>query len=250
MKKHLSVFGLIARHSFYKILLLLLAMCGIELFVFQRRLSAARELYEVLGSFPRPESLITSSGVGMGFMIAFVLIFLLLCLTAGGYNTRTGYTVSRLLINERHFYFWGVLYYAAMLLALWAAQALTVFFMSMLYEQAAPSALVSAQTVMLGFYRSELLHAILPLEDVGLWVRNLLVLFSLSLTAASFSYLNRRGRFGTSALAAALYAIATFKSEIGDGFYLFSSVLIFVVISFETVYHLWSGGKSDETEEV
>ena len=238
MKKHTSVLGLIARHSFYKILLVFLLLCGAELFLFYRALARAEETYLAIGSFPRPESLISGSGFGILLAVAFFAIFTLLCLTANEYGVKSGYTVRRLSIDERFFYMWCAIYSFIMLFVLWALETVTVYLMCALYVSAAPMELVSHQTVMLAFYRHELMHALLPLADVGLWVRNALLLFSLSLSAANFSYQSRRGRFGFSSLALALYALALFKSGIGDGFRLFSSVLVFIVIVLETIYCL------------
>lgn len=238
MKKQISVLGLIARHSFYKILIVLLLLCGAEIFLFLRALARAEETYLAIGSFPRPESLISGSGFGFLLAVAFFVIFALLCLTANEYGAKSGYTVRRLLIDERFFYVWCVVYSLVMLFILWAVAALTVYFTCALYVSAAPAELVSPQTLMLAFYRHELMHALLPLADAGLWVRNALLLISLSLSAATFSHQSRRGRFGASSLALALYTLALFKSGIGDGFRLFSSVLIFIVVVLETVYCL------------
>ena len=108
MKKQISVLGLIARHSFYKILLVLLLLCVAEIFLFSRALARAEETYLAIGSFPRPESLISGSGFGFLLAAAFFVIFALLCLTANEYGAKSGYTVRRLLIDERFFYVWCV----------------------------------------------------------------------------------------------------------------------------------------------
>ena len=75
MKKHLSVFGFFARSSFFKVLLILLAMCAVEFTFFHFELQDALKAYEVVGSgMPSLERMFMSAATNVYFRVALVLI--------------------------------------------------------------------------------------------------------------------------------------------------------------------------------
>ena len=74
MKKHLSVFGFFARSSFFKVFLILLAMCAVEITFFHFELQDALEAYEVVGSgMPALERMFMRAATNVYFRVALVL---------------------------------------------------------------------------------------------------------------------------------------------------------------------------------
>ena len=78
-------------------------------------------------------------------------------------------------------------------LLLWAAETAILLLLCRLYFLWADPAQLNGQTIFLAFYRSDFLHAVLPLDDRVLWMRNIALTLGLGASAAMFSYRQRRG---------------------------------------------------------
>lgn len=191
MRRYCSVLGLAARCTFWKVLAATLVSCGVEaalLFSTLARWGPERNPLSL-------EGLLFHSRAFLCFGPGLVLICALLALWEGtGSGSQTGYTVRRLRVGEsRLTLLWGgygvlclVLYWAAHLgtvLALCAAAA------PHLSERAA-----SPLALFLACWRSPYLHALLPLTDLPLLVRNLLLLAGLGLNTANCAHQSRHGR--------------------------------------------------------
>ena len=94
MRKHLSVFGLWARCSLYKILAVLAVMSVAEYMLFYIIMSKESAIYEAIGTFSRPENLIDRSGVFLCFAVAFLVITALITVYGCQFSSKTGYTFS------------------------------------------------------------------------------------------------------------------------------------------------------------
>ena len=88
MKKHWSVFMLMARSSIYKVIsvLCLMAVAEFGLFYGRMKVWAVGDTYNL-------EMMIDGSHVVWVFGAAFVLITLFLCQTGCGFSSKTGYTL-------------------------------------------------------------------------------------------------------------------------------------------------------------
>ena len=92
MKKHLSVFGFFARSSFFKVLLILLAMCAVEFTFFHFELKDALEAYEVVGSgMPSLERMFMRAATNVYFRVALALITVVICLPGCEFKSNTSY---------------------------------------------------------------------------------------------------------------------------------------------------------------
>ena len=124
---------------------------------------------------------------------ALLLTAAFLCLSTGcSFGSHPLYTLRRLWVGERTVFLWQAGYNALCFLALWAAQAGVMLGLCALYAHMAPD-WVNGQSVYLAFWRSPYLHALLPLEDWAVWLRNALLCPLLGLICAYFPYRQRRG---------------------------------------------------------
>ena len=170
MRRYCSVLGLAARCTFWKVLAATMVSCGAEAALFLTTLAR-------WGPERNPmslEGLLFHSRVFLCFGPGLVLVCALLALWEGtGSGSQTGYTVRRLRVGEsRLTLLWGG-YGVLCLVLYWAAHLATVLALcTAAMPRLAPEA-ASPLALFLACWRSPYLHALLPLEDVWLWGRNL-----------------------------------------------------------------------------
>ncbi len=250
MKKHLSVFGLFARSSLHRVLLILFAMCAIEIIFFHIELKNTLEIYEAVGSeISSLERIFARAATNVYFRIGLISITFLLCLPGCQFKSRTGYTLCRLSISERATFFNQALYNILVYFMLFAVQLVVAFVLSQYYISMVPSDCISNQTVVLAFYRNEFLHSILPLEDIGLWIRNALLILSLGFATAEFPYTQRRHKFSPTAIALLPYTVVYFDQSIGNLFHVITTSIIALMIAGEVTYVLKRKDEEDATDE-
>lgn len=244
MKKHLSVFGLFARSSIFKVLLILLSMSIIEIAAFYFELQDAIESYLSLGSnglqMVSLEKIIDRSAINVYFRIALTLTTVVLCLPGCSFKSNTSYTLRRLSVSERATFASQASYNIFAYTILFAVQISVAFALSRYYVISAPAECVSVQTITLAFFRNEFLHSLLPLDEIGLWIRNILFIITLGLTAAEFSYKQRRKKFSATAIAIVMYIVVFFDRGIGDISHLVVTVIVVSIILIEICYGLFA----------
>ena len=239
MKKHLSVFGFFARSSFFKVFLILLAMCAVEITFFHFELQDALEAYEVVGSgMPSLERMFMRAATNVYFRVALVFISIVICLPGCEFKSNTSYTLRRLSISERATFFHQAAYNTLVYMMLIAVQLITVFGLSQYYLSAVPKECISNQTILLAFYRNDFLHSLLPLEDVGLWIRNSLLVITFGLATAEYPYRQRRHKFSSTALALVVYTIVWFDQSIGQLGHVITTAIIALMLVGTTIYSL------------
>ncbi len=231
MKKHLSVFGLFARCSAYKILGILFVMSLAEIGLFVREVKKAVATYHELLSLDLVslddlERVMDQSGLFWCFAVALILITVVLCLPGCAFGSQTGYTLRRLSVEERATFFHQAVYNVLIYTVFFAIQIALAFFLCVYYQNTIPESFVSNQTLFLAFYRNEFLHGLLPLSDLALWSRNAALILALGFCAAEFPYKQRRGKYALSILFLLFYGIAFFRRSIGDLFHCILTVLI------------------------
>lgn len=156
----LSVLALLAQGSFYKVLAAAGIMAMLECVNF--RLSP------------------------LFFLTALGMVFLILCITEGEpRGVRTSYTWRRLLITPKRLFLLKTFFNFLCFLLLFAAQAGMGIWFCHRYSLQMPQESQSPQLVFLTFYRQELLHCVLPMAETMKWIRNLLLILTLSMTAAA-----------------------------------------------------------------
>lgn len=246
MKKHLSVFSLIARSSIYKLLLLFLLLAAAESVLFCLRLQSTLSAAAALQLEPDGmEYVFTGGKVFWSSAVIFVLMTAQLCRVGCDFGSSQSYTLRRLRITEKSVFIWQTIFNILSFLMLWAVQlgvamALCHAYVSVVQE-------TSGQAIMLAFYRHKFLHSLLPLSDVSRYIRNIALVLALGIGAAKFSWNNRRGKLGVEIIALTALTVVFFAAETGSDN--MDSIVIFLALAvgLEGSYSVLT--KEDDDEE-
>lgn len=196
MKKHSSVFMLMARSTIYRVMGLLILMAVAEAGLFWLRLQQGA----IDGNFSL-EAIISESR--LSWACAAFFLFVNVILSWGSYTISDTYTAARLSVSGKAVYLWQCIYNTLCYLLFWMVQILIGIGLCRLYEAMAPAEFVSNQTVFLAFYRSNFLHSFLPFEDTWVWVRNILLVVALGICSSRIPSKNRKIGIGSCFLIAA-----------------------------------------------
>ncbi len=234
MKKHISVFMLMARSTIYKIIGLFGLMGVIEWSLFYARLKQG-----MTGDKFHLELVIEESHISWVFGIAFVLISILLMSTGRETSTKLGYTLKRLSISERWVFFWQAVYNMICYFMFWCMQILLVFLFCKMYEGMAPTEYVTNQTVFLAFYRSDFLHSLLPMEDAFFWTRNVFLLLALSICSAEYPMELRRNGKGKEIIVLMIACDTFFIGELGEMFSVIIILGVCIICMLTTIFRVF-----------
>ena len=249
MKKYTSVFGLFARSSIYKILLIIAAMATVQTSLFLTAFNKQMTAYESGVGLPALEQVLDYSDFYLIFIVGFVAISVLLCLTGTSFSSKTGYTLDRLSVSERAVFFCQAIYNLLVFIILWTAELALCFGLSIYFIKNAPAEAVSNQTIFLAFYRDSFLHTLLPLSEVLLWIRNIFLLIALTIATAEYPYKQRRKKLGLSAMAMIIFTVVFFKAgAIADTFNSFLVIVVAVINVIEMCYNFFSEDNGYEGE--
>lgn len=186
--REISLWALLARGSIYKILTVLILMTAVEIAMFSRRLQAFAEFEAdtyLAVYYSRFDRIFYASDILTLFLAAFCLVsFALVWSQLETHGTRSSYTLKRLRVTGDHLFWVTTGYNFLCYLLLSAVQIGTALWMCRLYRERMSAQLVFSQYEFLAFYRTDLLHGLLPLADVAKWIRILLMFFALSAIAA------------------------------------------------------------------
>jgi hypothetical protein len=196
MKKHSSVFMLMARSTIYRVMGLLILMAVAEAGLFWLRLQQGA----IDGNFSL-EAIISESR--LSWACAAFFLFVNVILSWGSYTISDAYTAARLSSSGKAVYLWQCIYNSLCYLLFWMVQILIGIGLCRVYEAMAPAEFVSNQTVFLAFYRSNFLHSFLPFEDTWVWVRNILLVVALGICSSRIPGKNRKIGIGSCFLIAA-----------------------------------------------
>lgn len=242
MKKYISVLALISRATFYKIILILLAMVTIEIGLF----------YVTLGT---PDSLGTleeeldSSRIAWICVAASIAVAVIL---EGFGKNRSGsypaYTISRLSIKENHFTLLCGIYNTCCFTILMGVQILTALILCLLYVQR-NTADPYSPAMFLAFCRSGFLHGLLPLGETWGLIRNILLLAGFGLACSTSSLMHRRGeRYPTFGFLFG-YVMTLLPMTSNKGVIEYLYIIIIVILFAYSFYRIWKGGGPDEDDE-
>lgn len=235
MKKYLSVFGLFAQSSIYKILgiisLMVLAETGLFAYAFVPELSSE--------SVSRFEHYIGISHIDLCLAVAFILITVVICLPGTEFGSKVGYTLRRLSVSEKAVFFCQAIFNTISYLILWAVQVGILYAFSLWYTMKTPIEFVNNQSIFLAFYRSEFLHTILPLSEVMLWIRNILLFISLGFASAEFPYIQRRRKHSPFIVPLSIFMLLFFVTGIGGVENIVSSIFLFVIVVCKSLYDIY-----------
>ena len=195
MRQHMAYLNLLAKGTFYKVLIILAAALAGQAGLFLRAAERADQQY---GDIYGPEAMVDFASSAWVLGAAFLLITVVLCLNGCQFGSKSDYTLRRLSLSANARFFWQAGFNTLCYLLLWAAETVLMLLLCRWFIASGTMKVTSHQTLYLTFYRSELLHSLLPLANVSRWIRNILLIPALGLASARFSHLQRQGKFAVS----------------------------------------------------
>ena len=243
MKKHLSVFNLMATSSIYKITGLFTVMGLIEVFLFRRAMLAGPN--PQTGTF-HIEYVFEQSFALWLFRIVLLVLTIFLCLTGYETSSKQGYTLKRLSISEKQVFLLQAFYNSLCYFLLWSIQLLFVFILGFYFVKNAPAEYVTNQTMFLAFYRSDFLHALLPFEDIMVWVKNILLFLSLGICSAGFTYVQRKGKRAYELIGILGTTVLLFTAPLGQLEHIVFSILLCIFCAGVTILRVLKKEGYDE----
>ena len=166
MKKHSSVFMLIARSTLYKLIPIVFGTSIIQAILFflslnsSKFISAALEDGSSLYSYWGIEEVISRGFIPVVSGIAFLLLTLSLCLFGMNRGSKESYTLLRLSVSEKRIFVYHTVFSIGAYIIFWAFQLITMFILCNIYCKllSADTSYISGQTIMLAFYRRLCYH--------------------------------------------------------------------------------------------
>ncbi len=226
MRNYLSVFSLFIKISFGKIFTLILAFISIEGILFIHNLTTDNVIRNEFQEGTGNNYLLGIENILddyrfllIALAFGFVLITLILCLTGCEFSDKQGYTLRRLNINEKKLFLCQSLYGMAVYGIFFMTQAVVFYLFCHIYvnyasgNEYAFEGLISNQTVFLAFYRSKILHALIPMEDALKHISNFVMVTALGVSTASFSFFTRRKKFPYEIILLVPIILINFASE-------------------------------------
>ena len=241
INKHMSVLGLFCRSTLWRLLAVSLLAIAAEVLMF---------LSELKNSAPVGiEACIQYSDIRWVLCVWYLLFLVILSLPGTDFGSKSIYTYRRLQISEKWVFVWQCIYNLLAFALLWMLQVVTAYGLCRLYTAMVPAEFVTQQSIFLAFYRSDLLHSILPLEETTRWAVNIFILISSAVSSAYFPFQNRRGSFAVSLVLEALIVIICFVRPLGN-FGLLPLVLPFVAAVDLFMVFAWEEDDDDVQREV
>ena len=208
MKRYLSVFEMITRSSIYKVLLVIAALVVADaVFLYLACMSP---------DFVSVEEYVVENCYSVAFKIAYVLVTIAIVLPGMNIGSTQSYTLQRLCIKERWIFWLQAIYNFCSYVILWGAQLMMLLLNVVVFQKNLPEgAILSNQTMFLAFYRNDFMHTILPLEDGPGWWMLALWAVTTAFAAASFTRLQRKGKFGFELILMVIAALIYFPRALG-----------------------------------
>lgn len=187
MKRHISVFYLIARESIYKLLAVMAISVALQLLLFN--ISCSNGL-----QFVRVDSIFDGSKIQYVFFATIIALAVLLCKTGMQFSSQSGYTLRRLRIPEKAVFALQSIYNFTVLFFIVCTEIVLCFLLAEKGIAHLPDEYVTNQSIYIAFYSNEFLQNMFCGQDALRIVRNICTGFALSVNYAAFSFLSRYGR--------------------------------------------------------
>ncbi len=244
MKKYISVMMLIMRANLYRAFGILLGTWAVQTVLFFLIMRREMPRADVLGL--NLERLVEKSGAVWVFAVAFVWITIFLCRMGCAYGTKTGYTLKRLSIDEKSVFLCQSAANSLYFLLFWFLEAVFAYLLCKIVCVKIPH--TGIQSVLLAFYRDPFLHSLLPLAELSLWVRNVVLVLALGVSTAAFSWHQRRGKSGVGVGVVVLITIVSFCQKTGS-FHMNIFIILLMIISI-SIISLNVMGKETEDAQI
>ena len=187
------------------------------------------------------ENVLTGSHVALAALAGYVLLCLWVFLICSGTGSRGDYTLDRLGLRRGEVFFLHWLSMTAGFLCFWGAQTGAALGLCFLWSRLGPETLQSPQTFLLAFYRDSFFHALLPLADTVIYVRNLCFCAALGAAAATAARKPSPGFY-----CIALLGPLWFRAELlGPVKPVFDICVYLIVGIISVIYAFWRKGETD-----
>ena len=233
MKKHLSVFMLLARSTFYKVLGIIILMCGVEFALFSRAVARARQ-----DGNPGLEYAIEKSWLVFVFIAALLTMVYILIPGIGSKKSNPRYTLDRLRISENWIFFWQSLYNILCFALIILVQTAAAIALCHYYVQFAEDPTVTRHTIFLAFYRNDFFHSLLPFDEPASIAANILTVFAMGHSAALCTMAERYKRGNFASFIGAYTMICFVRRDTGDFLNNMTIFILTAVVIIYTVYFL------------
>ena len=240
MKKHVSV---------------IMLLCKTKLKGFAATL-AAMAVLSVAGYkiFFAGEEDFVSGYAGLFLRIVFSAAFVccaLSCLLLGGKKSEFGYSLQRLRISEQGVYAWDCAINSVLFILLWLSEAVIVYFLARGFAGSAEYNM-GPQYLIIRFYGNDFLHALIPMKETLILLRNFIFMISAGMVCAYVSlasrYRGRKNAYGWMGVPAII--IGRFPLSLGDEIIIFSVIVIgFTAASLYCALVTAHGGKGRNEDE-
>ena len=242
MKKYLSIFELFTRSTIYKIMVILLAMGVSQVALFYRAMAEWIPLEEYHLEFEAIdyyslEWMVDRSKSAEIMAVAFILLTVVLCLNGCNFGSKSSYTLQRLQVTEKKIFLLQSLYNSLCYVLLLGAQVAVFLIQSKLYIDNAGT--VTNQSVFLAFYRQDFMHSVLPLEGIVRWICNIVIVLCCGVSAAVFTYLQRRGKLAWSLLVVVACVILGFVQGLESQMAIFVALLLLPIAGWTAYWHVF-----------
>lgn len=202
MRYYTSVWNLLVRRSFWRVMLILLLVIGGNVVCFLNYGFENRVTYY----WP-----LSGRAFQFVFFLGFTAMLTVLPIPGCSFSSCNGYTLRRLGISERHVFFLQAVFNAACFVLLWLTQLLCICVFDWMVKGLPVSALDYVR-----YYNAYLFHSLLPLGDGWRWMRNIALVTGLGFSTAVAPFHQRRGRFAASLVLMFLISIFPFCHDIKD----------------------------------
>lgn len=213
----LSLWALLAKGSFYKVLAVAFLLAAAETVLFVRTLQG-----DSTAAF---EIQIEKSGIQFVFFAALGAVFFLLIRMNRILDKEGQYTVMRLGLTKGGLFGIRTAYDMFCLLMPLAVQVVLVLGFAEIYGRL-PGMQEGPQTVFLAFYRNEFLHCLLPMAERSRWVRNGLMLLALGMEEAG----GRGKRYRTTQVGVFVMSVSWFAIPVGPVWQETVCIFVYVVV--------------------
>lgn len=211
MRQYISLMMVAARSRLWQVVLITAGICTAEVLLFRSRIAGLApeswtSLYQLLQQ--------------SHFLLVFTVGLMLVCLSLASFGmerggSKLGYTLRRLPCGEEKATLTFALHHFFCLLIYWGGQVVTVWYLAGLYTGLTSDPYFSTFSPLLLFYDCQYLHGLLPVADWPIYIRNVVMLATLAMAAATCSYHWRRGSKTFTILPMSAFAGLSFPAATG-----------------------------------
>lgn len=194
----LSLWALLARCSLYKVLAVLAVMALAEALLFYSCLKNC-------GGYDTLVKVVEGSHLSAVFLTALGLMCFVLAWTEGRLDAKSGAAMQRLRLSQSRIFMIKTAYNMVCMAMLFMAQIWLGIWLVGIYGKELTEIYAPPQRLFLAFYRIDFLHCLLPMAEIGKWVRNLLLLLAFGTEAAGAKKKNYIPLFALLSLTANLF---------------------------------------------